>query len=455
MTKFRMPDRLTANMFPARIDEWITEDHLARFVVDIIDRIDLSTLENKYRGTGSEPYHPSLMLSLIFYGYSTGIFSSRKLENASYELIPVRYICGNLHPDHTSIANFRKSHIAEIGEIFKQILLIAHEMQILKLGTVVIDGSKIKANASKHKALSWEYANKIEKQIKEETQQLLELADKADKEDKTPEMDIPEELKRRETRLKRIATAKAEIEARAKARYEEEKNEYDLKIKARKDKENKGEKPRGKEPKHPEPGPKKTDQVNLTDEESRIMLKSGGGFEQAYNAQATVDAETMIILTNHLTQNTNDKKELIPALETIGLLPTQLGKPDKVLADSGYYSENNINSCNKHKIIPLIAYKRDHHNTYLADKTKDKSTSEKIPENPSLVEQMKIMMQTKEGKELYARRKSTIEPTFGIIKHVMGFKQFLLRGIKKVSGEWDIVCTSYNLKRIHSIIVST
>lgn len=442
-------------MFPARIDEWVEEGHLARFIVDIMGQLDLRIFEEKYRGAGSNPYHPSLILGLLFYGYSTGIFSSRKLEKATYELIPIRYICGDLHPDHDTIANFRKNHLTEISEVFKQVLLIAHEMKILKLGTISLDGSKINANASKHKALSWEYANKIELQLKEEIKKLMELAVVADKNEKEPELNIPEELKRREERLGKIAQAKAEIESRSKARYEEEKKEYDRKIKNRQDQEDNGKKPKGKPPKFPEPGPSETDQVNLTDAESRIMPKSGGGFVQAYNAQAAVDIDTMLIIENHLTQHTNDKKELIPALEAIAKLPEQLGNPEKMLADSGYFSEKNVQACSDFAILPYISPKRDEHNTFLIEQLKKQEPTLDQPENISLVEQMKNRMKTKEGKQLYSKRKSTIEPVFGIIKHAMGFRQFLLRGVEKVSGEWNLVCTSYNLKRLHRLAVST
>lgn len=450
---FKTPDRSTPYLFPPAIDDWVAEGHLARFVVDIVEQLDLSIFEDSYRGTGSEPYHPSIMLELLFYGYATGIFASRKLEQATYDSVPFRYICRDYHPDHDTIAGFRKRFLKEIEECFKQILLIAHEMGQLKLGTISLDGTKIKANASKHKALSWQYANKLEQQIKDEIKKLLAMAESADKAVKENDLDIPEELRRRQDRLEKIAKAKAEIKARAKARYAEEQRLYDEKMKDRKEREEKsGKKSKTKGPKPPQAGPGNKDQVNLTDKESRIMPKSGGGFEQAYNAQASVDTASMLIVENHIAHNPNDKKEISPALEKISNLPDVLGKPDSILSDAGYYSESNVIECHRHNVIPYIVDKRDKHNNFL-----DKHFSEQAmpPENATRTEQMKYRMQTEEGKKVYAKRKSTVEPVFGIIKHVMGFKQFMLRSKNAVAGEWNIVCTAFNIKRLHRLTVST
>ena len=306
---FKRPNRLTPMMFPAKIDDWVERSHLARFIVDILSKLNFRKFENHYRGSGSEPYHPSILLGILFYGYSTGIFSSRKLAQATYDLVPMRFICGGLHPDHDTLATFRKKFLKEIEDIFNQILLIAHKMEVLRLGTISLDGTKIKANASKNKALSYDYANKLEAQLKGEVKTLMAIAEVADNNEVTPELNIPEEISRREDRLERISKAKAEIETRAKARYEDEKKEYDQKMKAREESEKRtGKKTGGRAPVAPNEAPKAKDQVNLTDEESRIMPCKGGGFDQMYNAQAAVDIDSRLIVVNHVSQCANDKK---------------------------------------------------------------------------------------------------------------------------------------------------
>lgn len=450
--KFRTANRQLPMLFSPCIDDWVKPDHLARFIVDILSKLNLRRFEDSYQGVGSDPYHPSVLLGVLFYGYATGIFSSRKLAQATYDLVPMRYICGDLHPDHDTIAAFRKRFLKEIEEVFIQILLIAHEMGVLQLGAISLDGTKIKANASKHKALSYEYAKKLEVQLQEEIKMLMGMAEAADQNDQTPKLNIPEEIARREDRLERIMEAKKEIEARAKARYEEEKRDYDLKIKARQEEEKQtGKKLKGRAPKVPKEKPLRTEQVNFTDEESRIMPGKGGDFEQAYNAQAAVDVDTMLIVENHISQCSNDKKEVEPFLEEIAILPEALGKANQVLADSGYFSEANINRIEKSKLEPYVAHKRDPHNSFLKDylasqlPAQENTSQEKL----SAVEKMDAQLKTAEGKKLYAKRKSTIEPTFGIIKHVMGFRQFLLRGKVAVSGEWNLVCTAFNIKRLH------
>ena len=288
-TDFIKADRDTPFLFPPSVQEWLPKDHLARFVVDMVGQLNVSSLRDVYIGKGSRPYDPALLLSLLFYGYSTGVFSSRKLEQATYDSVAFRFITGNQHPDHDTIAMFRKRFSAELKDLFKQILIIAHEMGILKLGTVSLDGTKVQANASKHQALSWQHACKIEQQLQKEVEQLWLLAGQADKGLIPDGMKIPEELERREKRLTTIAEAKKIIEARATERYEQEKQVYANKLMEREKKaKERGRKPGGKAPKPPEPGPKPHDQVNLTDEESRIMPTSGGGFMQAFNAPKIV-----------------------------------------------------------------------------------------------------------------------------------------------------------------------
>lgn len=445
--KFVLVNRDTPYLMPPSVQEWIPENHLARFVVEIVAKLDLRPLVDAYAGRGSQPFHPAMLLALLFYGYATGVFSSRKLETATYDSVAFRYICANEHPDHDTIATFRKRFLPELRAFFVQILLIAREMGLVRLGKVCLDGTKVKANASKHRALSWEHAGRLEEQIRAEVAELLRKAEQADREDLRDGMSLPEELSRRQERLDAIARAKAEIEPRAAERYAREKEAHEETLAARRDKERKsGRKARGKKPKPPEPGPKAKDQVNLTDAESRIMPTASGGFEQAYNAQAAVDAESLLIVETHLSQQPNDKKELLPALQALGALPEELGRVKAVAADNGYFSQANVQQCESRQIEPFIAMKRDTHNPRLAERF---AHPPPLPEDADAIERMRHRLQTPEGKAVYAKRKTTIEPRFGIIKAIMGFRQFFLRGLQAASGEWDLVCLAYNLRRLH------
>ena len=443
-------DRDTPYMFPPSVQDYLPEDHLARFVVDIVDQLDLNHLSAVYTGRGSKPFHPAMLVSLLFYGYATGVFSSRKLEKASYDSIAFRYVCANTNPDHDTIASFRKRFLPELSSLFVEILVVAEVMGLVKLGSVSLDGTKIKANASKHKALSWDYANRLELQLQQEVEELMRLAAEADQCSSRPEdMDIPEELKRREERLAAIARAKAELKVRAEARFEREQSEYEEKLAKREAQAKKtGKKPRGKPPKPPSAGPRGKDQVSLTDEESRIMPSAGGGFEQAYNAQAGVDIETHLIVEQHVTQHTNDKQEIEPALAAIEQLPVALGKVKKLLADTGYFSADNVDKCIEGGIEPFIAEKRQSHNMPLMERF---SGDPAPPPNATPVQAMRHRLQTQEGKEVYAKRKATVETVFGIVKDVLGFRQFLLRGLDAVQGEWSLVCIGWNLKRMHAL----
>jgi len=417
---------------------------LARFVVELVETLDTSELEDAYAGVGSKAMPPKMMLSLLFYSYAVGIFSSRKIETATYELIPVLFITGGEHPDHDTINTFRKRFLDKLKPLFLEILMIAHGMGLLKLGDVSLDGTKIKANASKHKAMSWAYANKLEAQLKAEVEELLQRAEAES--GKSNGLDIPSELARREERLAKIAEAKAEIERRAAERYAHEQAEYEAKMKVRETKEQaRGRKLGGKQPKAPEPGPKATDQVNFTDEESRIMPVSGGSFEQAYNAQSSVDMNSRMIIGQHVSQNPNDKQEIEPALDALDELPEELGKINRMATDSGYTSESNAKKLEAKDIEGYMAGSRQNHNPTLAERC---APAPEAPENPDTMTAMQHRMKTAEGKAFYARRKSTVEPVFGIIKEVMGFRRFMLRGFKAVQGEWLLVCIAFNAKRL-------
>ena len=442
-------DRDTPYLFPPSVQDYLPDDHLARFVVDIVDQLDLNHLSAVYTGRGSKPFHPAMLVSLLFYGYATGVFSSRKLEKASYDSIAFRYVCANTNPDHDTINSFRKRFLQELSALFVEILVVAEAMGLVKLGTVSLDGTKIKANASKHKALSWDYANRLEAQLKQEVEELLRLAEEADQGSLPEEMDIPAELKRREERLAAIVRAQEEIEVRAQERFEREQAEYEEKLAKREARAKKtGKKPRGKPPKPPTAGPRGKDQVSLTDEESRIMPTSGGGFDQAYNAQAGVDVESHLIVEQHVTQHTNDKQEIEPALAAIEHLPAVLGEVKKLLADTGYFSKANVEKCVEGGIEPLIAEKRQSHNIPLMERF---SEDPEPPPNATAVQAMRHRLQTQEGKAVYAKRKATVETVVGIVKDVLAFRQFLLRGLEAVQSEWSLVCIGWNLKRMHAL----
>jgi len=362
MSNFRLIDRDTGFLMPPSVDEWLPERHLARFVVEVIAGLDLRAMTGSYRGSGEASYHPELLLGLLVYGYATGVFSSRKLERATHDSVAFRFIAANEHPDHDTIATFRRRFLKQIEALFVQVLVLAREMGVLKMGTVALDGTKIHANASRHSALSYEHAGKIEAQLKAEVAELLAKAEAADQADVPDGMLIPEELARRNDRLAKIAAARATIEARAKERHAREQAEHAAKLAAREAKTAAtGKKPGGKPLAPPVEGPGPTDQVNLTDEESRIMPVAGGGFEQCYNAQAMVAAGSLLVVAADVVQAPNDKQQLQPMLSKIGALPDELGKAETLLADAGYFSEANVLACTAAGIDPLIAMGRQSH----------------------------------------------------------------------------------------------
>ena len=449
MSNFREVDRASGFLLPPSIDDWLPERHLARFIVDVVNQLDLSRMEKAYRGSGSASYHPSVLLGVLIYGYATGVFSSRKLERATYDSVAFRFITANDHPDHDTIATFRRRFLKEIEALFVEVLLLARESGLLRLGTVALDGTKVHANASRHSALSYEHASKVEAQLKAEVAELMALAEAADASDVPDGMSIPEELTRRQERLQRLGEAKAKIEARAKARFEREQAEYEAKMQARDEKAKAtGRQPGGKPPQPPsaEPGPK--DQVNLTDEESRIMPVAGGGFDQAYNAQAVVATGSLLVVAADVVQAANDKEQVKPMLEELGRLPEALGAPETLLADNGYFSGANVTACVEAGVAPLIALGRERHHPFWQDRF---DAAPPAPEKPTPLQAMAHRLATPEGKRSYALRKQTPEPVFGIIKSVMGFRQFLLRGLEKVKGEWTLVTLAWNMKRLFAL----
>ena len=404
MSNFRPIDRDTGFLMPPSVDEWLPQRHLARFVVEVIAGLDLRAMTGSYRGSGEASYHPGLLLGILIYGYATGVFSSRKLERATFDSVAFRFIAANEHPDHDTIAAFRRRFLKQIEELFVQVLVLAREMGVLKMGTVALDGTKIHANASRHSALSYEHAGKIEAQLQAEVAELMAKAEAADQADIPDGMSIPDELARREERLARLAEARAKIEARAKERFEREQADHQAKLAARDAKQGHRQEAGRQPPQPPVARPLPTDQINLTDEESRIMPVAGGGFEQCYNAQAAVAAGSLLVVAADVVQAPNDKQQLMPMLDKIAHLPDALGKPDTLLADNGYFSEANVQACVAARIEPLIALGREAHHPSLQERF---AAAPPAPEDPTPVQAMAYRLRTPEGRRStpYASRR--------------------------------------------------
>jgi len=433
-----------------RLGDCLPPDHLARFIVDVIAQLDLSALYARYRARGGAPYAPELLFGLLAYGYATGIFSSRKLERATYETAPFRFIAGNLHPDHDTIASFRKTFLPELQDLFVQVLLLAHEMGVLKLGNISIDGTKIHADASKSKAVSYKRLLEVETHLRAEVDALFALAAQADQGSVPDGMVIASEIALRETRLARLAEAKAVLQARAQDRQAIEQAEYDAKVREREAKAQRtGKPPRGKPPTPPTPGPRDDDQYNFTDPESRIMKNSSDkGFNQHYNAQVAVEQESLLIVGTSLSNHPTDQAEIVP---TVTAIPAALGIPEAAALDQGYFSAANITTLERLGIEPYIATGREPHHlnweAYFAE------APPVPPSEASPKEQMAYKLRTAIGKAIYRLRKCTVEPVIGIIKEVLGFRQFSLRGEAGAAGEWNLVCLAFNLKRLHVVSV--
>lgn len=435
-----------------RLGDALPPDHLARFVVDILAQLDLRRIYGQYAPVGGEAIAPEILLGLLFYGYATGVFSSRKIEKATYESIPFRFIAGGLHPDHDTIANFRKTFLAEIQELFVQILLVAQTAGVLKMGNLSLDGSKIHADASKSHAVSYGRLVELEVELKREVQELLSLGEQADQgEVALPEgLILEDELSLRQERLVNLAQARKVLEERANERYAAEKAEYEAKVKGRTKKARKRHhKPKGRPPQPPEPGPHEKDQYNFTDPDSRIMKNSTNhGFDQHYNVQVAADQESLLIVAHALSNHPNDKQEALPTLQA---MPAAIGQPQAVAMDNGYFSEANIQDCEQLGIEPYIATGREPH--HLNWRTFFQQQPEPPAEEASQIVKMAYKLQTEIGREIYRLRKCTVEPIIGIIKEILGFRQFSLRGLVAAAGEWCLVCLAFNLKRMHSLFV--
>jgi transposase len=414
-------------LLPASLREWLPDDHLSYFVSDVVDQLDLSAIERVYEeeDRGQPPYHPRMMTKILLYGYCVGVFSSRRIQKRLVEDVAFRVLAAGNQPDFRTIADFRKLHLKALEELFRQMLRLTLETGMMKLGRVAVDGSKVKGNASKHKAMSYGRMKETEKRLREEVRKLLNQAEAADKEEDSRYGrdrrgdELPEELQRRETRIVRIREAKQALEERAREQA----------------------KSKGKDPE--EAQPTKKAQYNFTDPESR-MLKGSDGFLQGYNTQIAVEPVFQLIVGQRVTQAANDKQQMVPLVEAIEEQSGQ--KPEGVLADNGYCSDENLKYLARKRMEGFVATGKQKHR-----QRRESCKRGPLPREASRVERMERKLETKVGAAVYATRKFIVEPVFGQIKQARGFRQFLLRGIEKVRGEWALICMTHNILKFHKI----
>jgi transposase len=429
-----------------RLGDCLPPSHLARFVVDCVAQIDLSGLYARYGTRGGVAYAPEVLLGLLFYGYATGVFSSRKIECATYESIPFRFIAGNLHPDHDTLAAFRRTFLPEIKDLFVQVLLLAQEARVFQIGNISLDGSKVHADASKHQAVSWKRLLELETHLRAEVEELFTIAERPEQ---VPDgLVVSDEIARRETRLARLAEAKEVLQARAAERTDGEQAEYEAKMAERAEREQQtGKRTSGRPPRPPVLGPRDGDQYNFTDPDSRIMKNpTNAGFEQAYNVQVAVDQAKLLIVGYSLSNHPNDSHEAEPTLEAI---PPACGTPPAAALDTGYFGPATLDACSKRGIDPYIATGRDpHHGSW---KQRFASLPDPPPADACAKVKMAYKLKTAIGQAIYRVRKCTVEPVIGIIKDTLGFRQFSLRGELAAAGEWGLVCLAFNLKRFHTL----
>ena len=452
--RFVNVDRDTALLLPPDLRDWVPADHLVHFILDAVEQVDVSLVRVNERGSGSEQYPPTLLLALLIYSYATGTFGSRRIEQSTYDSVPVRLLTADTHPDHDTICAFRRENQPLLSASFVRVLQLAQELQLAQFGqiSVSIDGSKIAAHASKHAAVSYERAGQMLIALEAEVAQLLAKAEQADATPLQEGLTIPEEIVRRQERQAALTQARAVIEARAHARYAAALAEHEKKTAERAAREERGDKARGKPPAPPRPEPKSSDQYNFTDPESRIM-KAGNGqhFEQSYNAQAAVEVTSRLIVGERVSQAPNDKQELVP---TMAAIAPEVGPVAAVLADSGFFSETAVQTIEQKPdgtptgTMVYVPLEKSRHHRSVAD-LEQKPAPEPPAAAASVSERMRQRMKTVSAKALYKLRQQTVEPIFGIIKTAMGFRQFLLRGLEKVSLEWTLVCLAYNCRRLH------
>lgn len=446
-------DRETPMLLPPDLRDWVPEDDLVHFILEAVHRLPLEGFRVNHRGTGDRQFPPHMMLSLLIYCYANGVFSSRKIERATHRDVAVRFLTGNTHPDHDTICKFRRENFAAFSQAFVSVLELAQELKLLKLGDVAIDGTHIKANASIDQNLTYERAVEIREQLEMDVAELLNKAESADQNDQDNQK-LPEEIARREKLISKMDHAIEELTERAKVRDAKAQAEYEKKLEKRQRKEEEtGKKPGGRAPEPPKTGPENSDvQANLTDPDARIMRKNKrSGFTESYNSQAAVDADgSQLIVGEHVSQSASDSTELENGINSI---PEEIGTPKAALLDAGYVDADAMERVENSGIELFVSvHREDAHSERKYDYRSKKQSQRptKTVKDPRLIE-MRDKLRSEEGKERYGKRNHTVETAFGIIKEVMGFRGFLLRGLEKVKGEWTLVCLSYNLKRLHRL----
>jgi len=439
-TSYRRYDPNQVMLLPAALQDWLPEGHLAYFINDTVDALDLSAFYARYAGGGArnQPFHPAMMVKVLVYGYATGVFSSRKIERRLHEDLAFRMLAANNFPKHRTIRDFRALHLKELSDLFVQVVKLARELGLVKLGTVAIDGTKVKANASRHKAMSYERMQQSEAELKSQIDALLQRAKRSDEaEADEPELDIPAEIERREKRLEAIAAARQRLEQRQREADTERGRSDDDQRRPRDGEGN----PKGGRYKREFGVPEAKAQENFTDPDSRIMKRAGGGFDASYNAQTAVDDTAHIIVAAELGNNAADCGQLLPMLQAVkdnlGALPKQ------GLADAGYRSEENFAKATGLEMELVVALGREGKQQVQVD-------AEAYPHTAT----MAMKCQTQEGRGAYRRRKWIAEPPNGWIKNVLGFRQFSLRGLKKVQAEWKLVCMALNLRRMGALTLA-
>jgi transposase len=447
--RLKNTDRNTPLLLPPDLRDWVAEDDLVHLVIQAVERLPLTPFALNHKGCGDEQYSPHTLLALLIYCYANGIFSSRRSERATYRDVAVRYLTADTHPDHDTICAFRRNNFDAIAAAFVDVLELAKELQLLKLGTVRLDGTHIKASASKDKNATCERAQQLRVQLRQDVNALLQQAERADQQTDDPQA-LPKAIARRQKLLQKMDQACAQLEQRAQERAERERADYERKVAARQAREGSA---KGPEPKPPQGTPAPDEQINLTDPDARLMRKSKReSYTQSYNCQAVVDAgQSRLIVGQRLADCASDGGQLEPDLQSI---PAPLGQPDRALADCGFADKEVFERLRQER-PGLDLYVSVHREDAHAERRYDYRPLDKIkkpkPITDPVLRAMADKLKAPEGKAIYRQRACTVEPAFGIIKAVLGFRQFLPRGLKKVSGEWNLVCLAYNLKRLHRL----
>ncbi len=450
MPKFIEAHRNQPFLLPPDLRDWMPEDDLAHFVVEAVERVPMESFVVNERGTGSAQYPPRLMLALLVYCYANGVFGSRRVERATYRDVGVRYLAANLHPDHDTICTFRRNNVDAIASAFEQVLLMARELKLLRVGMVSVDGTKVDANASKRNSLRYDRAMELRAQLQEEIAGLLEEAERADGKGVADQEGLPDELKRRRRLKEKLDEAcETTLERRALRRAERERVEYERRLAER---EERPPNRRSRKPKPPREEPEAKKQINLTDKDSGLMKKSRRSeYRQAYNAQAVVDAEgSQLVLGARVSGCANDKHELVADVDS---MPESVGTVERALADNSFATGCEVKTLEDRGIDVLVSTRKEDRRHQHDFRPETEAKPRKEPKS-EWVRKMQEKLAQDDNRKKYSLRKQTVEPVFGIVKHVLGFRQFHLRELTKVDGEWKLVMLAYNCKRLHNLLAA-